>query len=237
MTQPTLARTTPNGRYYPHPIIGSDVPSITTVTGIVAYRNLQRWHAKRAIEAYLDGAAGEMNSALDIAFGPNEASARGDRIHGAIEAALMGASVEEPLRSRAEEMMRDQALRFVEEWNLQPVGVEVTRFGMAPNGEGFAGTADLIALKGDELIVLDWKTGRLHAAAALQGVALCHAEYDATGRVRPTPATSYVVGLSPNDCRVGTPKDPERAWSAFCALLDAWYWRENEDDALLDVDC
>ncbi len=237
MTQPTLARTTPNGRYYPHPITGSDVPSITTVTSVVNYRNLQRWYARRAIAAYQNGAKGDLGQALNIAFGPNDASIRGDRIHGAIEAALIGTHTEELLLSREEEMTRDQALLLIEEWHLQPVGVEVTRFGMVPSGHGYGGTADLIAFKGDELVVLDWKTGRLHAAAALQGAALCHAMYDATGRVRPTPTTSYVVGLSPTGYHVGTPKDPERAWSAFCSLLDAWHWRENEDDAIVDVNC
>lgn len=234
MTQPTLARTTPDGRRYPHPITRTDVPSITTVTSTITHPALQRWHAKRAVEAYLDGARGNVNRALDIAFGPNEASSRGDRVHNAIEAALTGWTPEEPLRSKMEEVMRDRALDLVRKWKLQPVGVEVTRFGMTDSG-GYAGTADLIAMRGEELIVLDWKTGRLHAAAALQGAALCHAEYDASGRSRQMPTTSYAVGLGEPGCHIATPKDPERAWRTFSALVEAWYWRDGEDEAMTDV--
>lgn len=236
MTKPTLARDTADGRRYPHPLTGTDVPSITTVTGTVAHQALQRWHAKRAVAAYIDGARGNVERALDIAFGPNDASERGDRVHGAIEAALTGVRPDEPLRSRYEEEMRDRALALVREWRLDPVGIEVTRFGLTDTKGGYAGTADLIAVKDGELIVLDWKTGRLHASAALQGAALCHAAYDASGRERQTPVRSYAVGLGTNPRRVATPTDPERAWRAFSALVDAWYWRQDEDGALAEVE-
>ena len=236
MTQPTLARTTADGRHYPHPITGTDVPSITTVTSIVTHPALERWYAKRTVTAYLDGARGNVKRALDIAFGSNEASERGDRVHGAIEAALTGVQPDEPLRSPAEEQMRDRALGLVREWRLDPVGVEVTRFGLTESGDGYAGTADLIALQDGELIVLDWKTGRLHAAAALQGAALCHAAYDASGRERPLPVRSYAVGLGSNPRRVASPKNPERAWRVFSALVDAWYWRQDEHAALVGID-
>jgi len=127
---------------------------------------------KRALEAFRGDRTGAMS--------------RGKTIHELAEHLMKGEEVEVPY---SEERNVDMFLRWVDDFHVQPVGSEIV---IVNTGWGYCGTADLLCYVGDDLALVDYKTGRtgIWPETALQLAAYAWAESyvdPVTGDLRPMP--------------------------------------------------
>jgi hypothetical protein len=126
--------------------------------------------------------------------GFREAGARGTAIHKYAERLLKDEEVDVPDAYRDHV---DQCLRFLEDWQVHEVAVEVTVINRRWR---YMGTADLVARVGPDPSVmdywlLDWKTGGgyVYPETALQLAAYAHAETWLVDGPDGTPASSEIA--------------------------------------------
>ena len=136
------------------------------------------------------------------------AADRGTSVHDYLEAAAEGRSLPELTGDAAR--YQPAADRWLDSYQPRFVDAEFTVFG-----EGYAGTADFLAVVDGRLVIGDYKTSkRLYPEVALQLAAIRHAEVivKPDGASRPVPPVEGCVAV------LLTP-----------ACLEAWRWRHGPD--------
>lgn len=137
------------------------LPSVTTITSILAKPALEEWKIRRAIEeAFNMPAVGD--EALDSyhkavtskAFAITADSAEfGTKIHSAMENCLTGQSItDQPIELRP---FIKPALDWIETEGLTDFQCEMP---VAAAKTGYAGLVDCVCKKGDQVVILDFKT-------------------------------------------------------------------------------
>jgi hypothetical protein len=166
---------------------GEPVPGVTTIlSNGVPKPALIDWAARETAayavnnwdELSREGLAQRLRKIEKGRFqGFREAGARGTAIHGYAARLLGGDEVDVPDTYRDHV---DQCLRFLEEWQIAEVAVEVTLINRRWR---YMGTADLVARAGPDPSVMDywlfdWKTGggHIYPETALQLAAYANAE-------------------------------------------------------------
>lgn len=234
MTQPALAfNVRGKGRHYAHPTTGAQVPSVTNIIGILDKPAIPRWAARVvaenawAMRRSLD-ALGEFE-AIDVLKGSpwrssGRASERGTSVHDYLEAAATGREVELTGEALTYKKGADD---FLDRYQPEFVLTEFTVFG-----DGYAGTADLMAKIDGRLVIGDYKTGKgLYPEVALQLAAIRFAHEVADGeatQAMPEVEGALAILITPERAKVCEVAADEGAFRAFLALRDAWHWRNGD---------
>lgn len=168
-------------RHYVHPKTGEQVPSVTTILGVVNKPALPRWAAKMTAEyAVANRKTWESlddRAATELLKGSpwrsmNDAADKGTSIHGIAEKLLRGERIEyvQPGTEHACQSVAE----FITAVQPKPVGIEVTVWS---HKHKYAGTLDLLAMIDDELWLIDWKSSKgVYADFALQLAAYAMAD-------------------------------------------------------------
>lgn len=195
-------------RYY---LDARPVPGVTTILGVLDKPALPRWSAKLVAEYVADNPDG-IEQLRQMGRGPmvdalrglpwqkrDDAASRGTTLHDHAEALLRGEAVEladdDPLLPVVE-----NALRFLDEWHIEPVLIEAP---VASREHRYAGTLDLIAKyrRPDTgaigTAIFDWKSGKaIYPEFAWQLAAYAGAEFHGLlGDEHPIPATDAAFGI------------------------------------------
>jgi hypothetical protein len=235
MTAPALSQhVRGKGRHYRRP--GSDdlVPSVTNIIGVLDKPGIPRWAAKVVAEQAwklrhsLDGLG--QDEAVDVLKGSpwrssGRSADRGTSVHAYLEAHANGHTP--PELSGEAARFRAAADEFLDLFQPEFVETEFTVFG-----DGYAGTADFLAVVDGRMLVGDYKTSkRLYPEVALQLAAIRHAEVVVRpdGTSVPMPDTDGALGvlLTPKGCEVREVDAGAGTFGAFLACRDAWLWRKS----------
>jgi hypothetical protein len=242
VTSPPLAKSTPNGRVYEHPITGETAISVTTAIKSLDKPALVPWAAKMAAEYAVQ------NWDLLSPLGDEE---RIDLIKGAHrrssgKAADLGTAVHdacdhwvrnEPMPSweKGVEPFMEQFVDFLEKRRPEFVRTEVTVWNRT---YGYAGTFDWLAYIGGRLTLGDHKTGKgVYPEVGLQLTALAHAEFilSPDGIEEPLPEVELfgALHLRPRSWALIPVQRSEETWRAFLAALELTRWtRETAPNIL-----
>lgn len=173
---------------------GKPVPGVTTILGVLAKPALTKWAATQVAEYVADNpeavthlyAAGRGPMVAALKETPwqkrDDAAERGSKLHDYAERLLRGETVDVP-----DDLVPvvENALRFLEEWKIEPVLIEKA---VASREHWYAGTLDLVAVYTHPLTgekgtgIFDWKSGkRIYKEACFQLNAYGHAEFYGLG--------------------------------------------------------
>jgi hypothetical protein len=190
---------------------GRDVLSVTTINKNAYSWNLENWKINRAIDVTLglatrsmrevhrmheanekgerhdSGAVVQIKSVLDK---PSQAATTGTGVHEALESWFLTGSLPATTDDR-EVPYVEQAIRWAEEWNPKPVHLEPECYSES----GYAGSIDGLFQIGNELVLLDYKSGGVYESAAMQLAAYAHAD-----RLYPRVSGEPCAVLSGGEC-------------------------------------
>jgi len=234
MTTPILAENVKGrGRHYRHPKTGELVPSVTNVIGVLDKPALKFWAASQVAERAYDMRDSLLKLERDEAITilkqapwrtSTRAANRGTTIHAYLEARMLGLTPEvvdgEALR------YRDAAEAWLDEWQPEVIGTELTVFG-----PDYAGTGDLWCRRNGKVAVVDFKTSKaIYSEAALQIAALWGAPIGADGQPSPSTedAEGWVVRIGEDGFEARQIEDLETNFVAFRNLLAVWHWTHSD---------
>jgi hypothetical protein len=187
------------GRWHSYELDGRRIPGVTTlIRDGIPKPNLVDWAARIAAEYAADHideiAPLERSAAVDLiknahSRSRNFAAAKGTEIHGIAQRLLAGEPVEVP---EAIAGYVDAYMRWLEEWQPQPLAVEAP---VVNRRWRYGGSFDLLAgFRGELISLIDIKTGGsgVWPETCLQIAAYRAAEamVDDSGREMPMPATN-----------------------------------------------
>lgn len=248
------------GSVYTHPHTGDQVPSVTTISGMIDKSGfLVPWSAKLAGEyahhnvEVLAGIDEPEVAAAFIAEGGRRMRDRGkdlgSRVHNAIEALCVGAQVD---------IEDDLVHHFAgwQEWlqNFRVKRVLIVEFTVWSHRYRYAGTADvLVEMEDGSWVLVDYKTGKdVHSDAAMQMIALARADVMVTTAGEAPMPTIHRAGVLHLPAPVLTPKGrqsvrgkwsyrdipltgpaAERTWETFLALRSVYDWEKEVAPTIL----
>jgi hypothetical protein len=233
VTAPKLATSTPSGRVYTHPVTGEQVPSVTTVIGVLDKPALVPWAAKMAAE-YADkqwALLSELSSMerIELIKGAHKrrsatAADLGTAVHDAVDAWCTGRPMPRWEDGVAEFM--DQFVDFLEHRKPRFLMNEVTVWNRTV---GYAGTFDWLADINGRVTLGDTKTGKgVYGEVALQLTALARAEFilHPDGREEALPAAELtgVLHLRPRSWALIPVECGDETWEAFKAATCLQRW-------------
>lgn len=181
------------------------VPGVTTIIGVLDKPGLRKWAAssvaeyvadhREAIEHLYAAGRGPMVGALKETPWQkrDDAADRGTRLHDHAENLLRGETVDVP-----DDLVPviENALRFLEEWRIEPVLIEEC---VGSREHWYAGKLDLVAryrdprTGGSGVGIFDWKSGKsIYASTAFQLVGYAFAEFHGQ-RGDETPMNTYGI--------------------------------------------
>ena len=190
---------------------GQNVLSVTTINKNAYSWNLENWKVNRAIDTTLRMATRSMREVHRMTepdekgqrFGsgaivtikaeldkPSDAATTGVRVHESLEHWFNTGALLPDLRDD-EVRYIEQAVRWAEEWNPEPIHMEPECYSEA----GYAGSIDGIFRIGGELCIVDYKSGGVFESAAMQLAAYAHAD-----RLYPRIADEPCAVLSGGEC-------------------------------------
>ena len=126
--------------------------------------------------------------------------------------------------------------KFIKEFEVEPVEIEATCWNETV---GYAGTADLFAKVGGEVICADFKTGAsgVWPEVALQLASYCHAEFlvDPDGERRPIPQTNgaAAISLRPDHYKVVPVRVDDEVFEIFKHLVQVSNWQRTVSKSVL----
>lgn len=254
MTNPTLAKTAPSGsRLYAHPVTGQEVPSVTTILGVLDKPALPRWAALEvatyAIENRESWQGLPARDALELLkkapwAKSKSAADAGTDAHAYCEDLLLGRAADAPtdttfapLYGEAITNVRNLITELRTNHTFTVVAVEATAWNTT---HGYAGTFDGLHLIDGKLTLVDLKTSKdVYPDYALQLAAYRYATHILLpdGTEIPMPQIDRCeIWHAPKE---GTHKRVEvRAdvdeFAAFTAALDIWKWKNHHAPNVID---
>lgn len=193
-------------KFYPashrYKLDGEWVPGVTTILGVLDKPGLRKWAAssvaeyvadhRDAIEHLYAAGRGPMVAALKETpwQRTKDAGDRGTNFHDYAERIANGEEVDVP-----DDMVPlvENALRFMEDYKIEPVLVEAC---VGSREHRYAGKLDLIADSSLGRCIFDWKSGkRIYPTFALQLAAYAFAEFHGEGVEAPLPECEAAYGV------------------------------------------
>lgn len=242
MTAPPLARSTPNGRVYEHPLTGETAISVTTAMKSLDKPALVGWAAKTAAEYAVKNwtilSELEDEERVDLIKGAHRrssgrASSLGTAVHDACDHWARNEPM--PAWEPGVEPFMEQFVDFLEKRGPEFVRTEVTVWNRT---HGYAGTFDWLANIGGRLTLGDHKTGKgVYPEVALQLTALTRAEFillpDGTEEPLPEVELFGVLHLRPRSWALIPVERSEETWRAFLACLELTRWTRDTAPSVL----
>jgi hypothetical protein len=236
VTNPALAIELPDGsRAYCHPLTQEQVPSVTTIIGMLAKPKLTGWAARLAAEyavrewatlAELSSWARTEAIRYEHDRVRDKSSTLGTSVHSAIEAWIKGEPCEyskevDPFMTSFTKFVMDKRPRFTHS--------EVTVWSREYQ---YAGTADGILEMNGETWLVDFKTGRsLHDEVGMQLSALAHGEFIITpdGREHEMPVIDKLaaIHIRPRSWHFTPVNCAQENFTAFLAARELLNWSTN----------
>lgn len=240
-----MARIDFNPAAHRYRVDGRPQPSVTTVLGNLAKPALVGWAAKMAAEyadtnwhdlAQLTSEGRRQRIAAAYRTQNDQAKTRGTSLHTIAQDLVAG----KPVAVTEHQAETTAYARFLDQWDIQPLGVETL---LASTTYGYAGTADLWATIGaldGQRALLDLKSGKgVYPEAALQLAAYRWADFlqDDDGAELPVPDVDacYCIHLDAPAGDDGTRAEPvvrlvpmnvtRDTLNTFLALLDVHRWK------------
>lgn len=229
----------------------SPKPSVTNIIGMLDKKFLPPYFAKLVAEYAIENleslAAQVKRFGPQVAVGmlkavpnaPNPAAAVGDEVHAAIDRFVKDEEGEEfPAFSTSTALnMYLQWLHFVSVAKPEIIRSEFTCWSYK---HGFAGTGDLLWRLWGGLWLVDAKTGsQVHPEVGMQTVALskCDVILDAQGNEHPMPKADVlgVMHVRPRSVKLHKLERSEESFKAFLGLKDAFDWRRNDADFVIQA--
>lgn len=224
-------------------------PSVTNIIGMLDKRFLPPYFAKLVAEYAIENleslAAQVKRFGPQVAVGmlkaipnaPNPAAAVGDEVHDAIDAFCKGAEDYPVFSTSTAAAMYAQWLHFVSVAKPEIIRSEFTCWSYK---HGFAGTGDLLWRLWGGLWLVDTKTGsQVHPEVGMQTVALskCDVILDAQGNEHPMPKADVlgVMHVRPRSVKLHKLERSEESFKAFLGLKDAFDWRRNDADFVIQA--
>ena len=243
MTNPNHATTAANGsRLYTHPTTGAQVPSVTTILGVLDKPALPRWAALEvatyAIENKTAWESLPARDALTLLKGApwsksKNAADAGTNAHAYAEAILRGETPVEPEDHEFAPLHGD-AIKNVRELiaHVKPtvVAVEATAWNAT---HGYAGTFDGLHIIDGQLTLVDLKTSKdVYPDYALQLAAYKYATHiilpDGTEVPMPEIARCQIWHApKQGKWKVVDITVEHDEFVAFTAALDVWRWKND----------
>lgn len=168
---------------------GAWVPGVTTILGVLDKPGLRKWAAssvaeyvadhREAVEHLYEAGRGPMVAALKETPWQkrDDAAERGTKLHDYAEQLLRGEEVDVPEHLAP---VVEGALRFLDDWHIQPILIETA---VGSRAHKYAGKLDLVASYqspdgGAGVGIFDWKSAkRIYATCAFQNAAYAGAEF------------------------------------------------------------
>lgn len=163
---------------------GQWVPGVTTIIGVLDKPGLRKWAASSVAEYVADhrelvehlydaGRASMVGALKETPWQKrDDAAARGTKLHDYAERIARGEEVDVP-----DELVPvvENALKFMDDWEIQPVLLEQV---VGSREHKFAGKLDLVADSYRGRGIFDWKSGKaIYPGACFQLNAYGHAEF------------------------------------------------------------
>lgn len=207
MTSPTHAKTSAKtgSRFYVHPLTGEKAPSVTSILKCLSKPALVPWASKLTAQWAVDNQEvwarlGRL-AAVDLVKGEanrvmTASRDLGSLVHNIVESRLTGGQPNIPLAAVSFILSFDA---FVEAFRPEYLHVEATVWSRA---HVYAGSLDAIARIGDEVWLIDIKTGSgVYAETAMQLAAYSRADFilcaDGTEAEMPKVDRAGVLHLRP----------------------------------------
>lgn len=242
MTSPVLARSTPAGRVYTHPVTGMRVPSVTTVINALNKPALPRWAAKVAAEYAAQ--SWDVLSALTpdervtlIKGAPWKQSGAAADLGTAVHDAIDAWCSDRPMPAWADgvEPFMEQFLGFLTE---REPGFTHNEFTVWSHEHGYAGTGDWIASINGVMTLGDTKTGKgVYPETALQLEALRRADVilHPDGREEPMPVVAQlaVLHVRPRSWALIPVTPGPGTFPAFLAAAEITRWTRDVAPSVL----
>lgn len=235
---PTIKRG--GSRFYVHPTEKTKVPGVTSVVGMLPKDFLKFWAAKLTAETAVENLGAVVNLALTDPEGAvdylkrapmrntGKAADLGTDVHDLVEREFSGEDI-----GRIHPDLQPFILgarEFVTEFEPEFLHLERTVWSRE---HGYAGSFDIIAKVGDEIVIIDTKTTRsgVHADVALQLSAYARADFmiDADGNEEPLPDidTGAVLHLRPEGWKVVPVSITDDIFEVFLSLLPVLQWERE----------
>lgn len=236
MTSPKLAVEQPDGtRRYVHPVTSEEVPSVTTVLGMINKPRLPGWAARKAAEyavrhwdEMVELPFPEKVDQIRLASERESAAARelGTAVHELIEDWGKGIPHENSPRIAGH---ANQFISFLMKEKPEFTEQEVTLWSRT---HAYAGTADFIAVMHGSTYLGDVKTGRnIHPEAAIQVSALAECDFiiREDGSEEPMPVIDFlaVLHIRPRSWHLIHAGNRAENFSAFLAARELWDWEHD----------
>jgi len=216
------------------------VPSVTNVLSMYSDGGdgLLYWAGEQAVRSmYADGFPANVDRAVELHRGAfrkarDKRAEAGTRAHTLAEALASDLDLPSGI-SEEDEQYADAFMQFWSDVQPEPVHTEVTVYG-----DGYAGTADMVAMVGDELTVVDYKTrgkpertARVYDKTRMQLAGLAEAldvalPCDDGWHVEPIHVTAAMAVILYPDGTYHAERvtDLYRWQGAFRAATDLWHW-------------
>lgn len=222
-------------RHYVHPKTNEQVPSVTTILGVVNKPALPRWAAKMTAEyavAQKDTWTGLDNrAAIELLKGSpwrsmNDAAEKGTSIHGIAEKLLRGEQID--FIQPGTEHACQSVAELITALRPKPVAIEATVWS---HKYKYAGTLDLLATIDDELWLIDWKSSKgVYPDFALQLAAYAMADEiiypDGTSTPMPEISNAAIAHVPKEENWAFVPLNiGEPARTAFLHALGLFEWQ------------
>lgn len=208
-----------------------EMPSVTTILGIINKPALITWAAKQGAKAVLKDPV--MYDTPQAAAGAiytidgQKATDRGRDAHAVAEAYALAILKGEQDKFTSDNPYFPAIKAFFDQINPMPVAIEVCLF----NAEhGYAGTADLIATINGKTALIDWKTSKFiyeEMALQLAAYARCHTGIleDGTRFAYDKPEIQGIVLLRDNGTFQWAPQNGD--FEAFLAAKKLYEWKQS----------
>ena len=218
-----------------HPKTNEQVPSVTTILGVVNKPALPRWAAKMTAEyavAQKDTWTGLDNrAAIELLKGSpwrsmNDAAEKGTSIHGIAEKLLRGEQID--FIQPGTEHACQSVAELITALRPKPVAIEATVWS---HKHKYAGTLDLLATIDDELWLIDWKSSKgVYPDFALQLAAYAMADEiiypDGTSTPMPEISNAAIAHVPKEENWAFVPLNiGEPARTAFLHALGLFEWQ------------
>lgn len=253
MTNPVLAKSTSNGRFYVHPRRQSEVPSITNVIGMKDKPALKYWAAKQTaifaaqnveVIAGLADEAARIDLIKGAPFRGTEGSAhRGDIVHDWIDLYAKGkvqGVADLPGWNEADWQARSMWKQFIAFTKRYEPEWIMSEFTVWSDKHAYAGTGDWCAKIRGRVVFADTKTGNnVYPEVGLQLAAVTHADYviAPNGDEKPIPKWDKcaVLHVRPRFTRLHPLNGIEGCFKAFLGLRDVFEWHVAESENVIGV--
>ncbi len=241
MGDPSNSSNEGGARYYTWPATNERFPSVTTILSVIDKSALKYWAAKGVAEYAVDNvntwtqldrpAAVDLLKRAPFRYTEKRIDL-GTAVHEACEAYMKGEATTEWPPDIQKYM--ENFVNFLQEWKPTFQASEITVYSRQHK---YAGTFDLLMWFGNELVLLDIKTGEKGPwpEAALQLTAYARADFMDGGGVEiemPKIDRAFVLKVRPRGYKLIPARIDDEMFKGFLAARELYDWQSGQSSTV-----